>query len=143
MFHVDYSSRKYWCGFRAASGNIIPSSTGSAKAVTNVTASMQGNTTGMDFPVPTIDVSVFDLTCKIGKETTDKEICSVIKEKSEGSMKGFLGYFDEPLVSTDFESDYRSSVFDSGSVIMLNPYFSSLLPVMITSGDALTVLLTS
>jgi len=123
---VDSSSRKDWRGGRAASGNIIPSSTGAAKAVTKVIPSLQGKLTGMAFRVPTIDVSVVDLTCKLGKETTYEEICSVIKAKSEGEMKGFLGYCDEPLVSTDFESDSRSSIFDAGAGIMLNPSFVKL-----------------
>merc|ERR1711966_430169 len=89
---VDSSSRKDWRGGRAASGNIIPSSTGAAKAVTKVIPSLQGKLTGMAFRVPTIDVSVVDLTCKLGKETTYEEICAVIKAKSEGEMKGVLGY---------------------------------------------------
>jgi glyceraldehyde 3-phosphate dehydrogenase len=123
---VDSSSRKDWRGGRAASGNIIPSSTGAAKAVTKVIPSLQGKLTGMAFRVPTIDVSVVDLTCKLGKETTYEEICAVIKAKSEGEMKGILGYCDEPLVSTDFESDSRSSIFDAGAGIMLNPSFVKL-----------------
>ncbi len=123
---VDSSSRKDWRGGRAASGNIIPSSTGAAKAVTKVIPSLQGKLTGMAFRVPTIDVSVVDLTCKLQKETTYEEICAVIKRKSEGEMKGILGYCDEPLVSTDFESDSRSSIFDAGAGIMLNPTFVKL-----------------
>merc|ERR1712032_468478 len=123
---VDSSSRKDWRGGRAASGNIIPSSTGAAKAVTKVIPSLQGKLTGMAFRVPTIDVSVVDLTCKLGKATTYEEICAMIKAKSEGEMKGFLGYCDEPLVSTDFESDPRSSIFDAGAGIMLNPNFVKL-----------------
>ena len=87
---------------------------------------MQCNITGMAFRVPTIDIYFVDFTCKLGKETTYEEICAVIKEKSEGSMKGFLGYCDDPLVSTDFEGEYRSSIFDAGSGIMLNPYFFKL-----------------
>merc|ERR1712071_367814 len=124
---VDSSSRKDWRGGRAASGNIIPSSTGAAKAVTKVIPSLQGKLTGMAFRVPTIDVSVVDLTCKIGKETTYEEICATIKAKSEGEMKGVLGYCDEPLVSTDFESDSRSSIFDAQAGIMLNPSFVKLI----------------
>jgi glyceraldehyde 3-phosphate dehydrogenase len=123
---VDSSSRKDWRGGRAASGNIIPSSTGAAKAVTKVIPSLQGKLTGMAFRVPTIDVSVVDLTCKLGKATTYEEICATIKAKSEGEMKGILGYCDEPLVSTDFESDSRSSIFDAGAGIMLNPNFVKL-----------------
>jgi glyceraldehyde 3-phosphate dehydrogenase len=123
---VDSSSRKDWRGGRAASGNIIPSSTGAAKAVTKVIPSLAGKLTGMAFRVPTIDVSVVDLTCRIEKSTTYEEICAVIKAKSEGEMKGFLGYCDEPLVSTDFESDSRSSIFDAGAGIMLNSNFVKL-----------------
>jgi len=123
---VDSSSRKDWRGGRAASGNIIPSSTGAAKACAKVIPSLQGKITGMAFRVPTIDVSVVDLTARLGKETTYEEICATIKAKSEGSMKGVLGYCDEPLVSTDFESDSRSSIFDAGAGIMLNPTFVKL-----------------
>jgi glyceraldehyde 3-phosphate dehydrogenase len=124
---VDSSSRKDWRGGRAASGNIIPSSTGAAKAVTKVIPSLVGKLTGMAFRVPTIDVSVVDLTCRIKKSTTYEEICDVIKAKSEGEMKGFLGYCDEPLVSTDFEGDLRSSIFDAEAGIMLNPNFVKLI----------------
>lgn len=120
---VDSSSRKDWRGGRAASGNIIPSSTGAAKAVTKVIPSLQGKLTGMAFRVPTIDVSVVDLTCKLSKETTYEEICAEIKKRSEGDMKGFLGYSDEPLVSTDYEGNSISSIFDAGAGIMLNPSF--------------------
>jgi glyceraldehyde 3-phosphate dehydrogenase len=123
---VDSSSRKDWRGGRAASGNIIPSSTGAAKAVTKVIPSLQGKLTGMAFRVPTIDVSVVDLTCKLAKETTYEDICATIKAKSEGEMKGVLGYCDEPLVSTDFESYSRSSIFDAQAGIMLNPSFVKL-----------------
>ena len=117
---------KDWHVGRAASGNIIPSSTGDAKAVTDFIPSMQCKLTGMALRVPTIDIYIFDFTCKLGKETTYEEICAVIKEKSEGSMKGFLGYCDCPLVLTDFEVEYRSSIFDAGSGIMINPYFVKL-----------------
>jgi len=123
---VDSSSKKDWRGGRAASGNIIPSSTGAAKAVTKVIPSLQGKLTGMAFRVPTIDVSVVDFTCTLEKETTYEEICAMIKAKSEGEMKGILGYCDEPLVSTDFEGDSRSSIFDAGAGIMLNPTFVKL-----------------
>merc|ERR1711892_1042969 len=87
---VDSSSRKDWRGGRAASGNIIPSSTGAAKAVTRVIPSLQGKLTGMAFRVPTADVSVVDLTCRLSKSTTYEEICDAIKAKSEGEMKGIL-----------------------------------------------------
>jgi len=123
---VDSSSRKDWRGGRAASGNIIPSSTGAAKAVTKVIPELQGKLTGMAFRVPTIDVSVVDLTCRLGKATTFEEICAEVKRRAEGDMKPFLGYCDEPLVSTDFESDPRSSIFDAGAGIMLNPNFVKL-----------------
>merc|ERR1719437_47246 len=123
---VDSSSRKDWRGGRAASGNIIPSSTGAAKAVTKVIPSLQGKLTGMAFRVPTIDVSVVDLTCRLAKSTTYEEICAEIKKRSEGDMKPFLGFSDEPLVSTDFEGDIRSSIFDVEAGIMLNPNFVKL-----------------
>jgi glyceraldehyde 3-phosphate dehydrogenase len=123
---VDSSSRKDWRGGRAASGNIIPSSTGAAVAVTKVIPSLKGKITGMAFRVPTIDVSVVDLTCRLEKATTYEEICAHVKKLSEGEMKGFLGYCDEPLVSTDFEGDLRSSIFDAGAGIMLNPNFVKL-----------------
>jgi len=124
---VDSSSRKDWRGGRAASGNIIPSSTGAAKAVTKVIPSLQGKLTGMAFRVPTIDVSVVDLTCKLSKETTYEEICAHVKAMAEGDMKGFLGYSDEPLVSTDYEGQTISSVFDAEAGIMLNPTFVKLI----------------
>jgi glyceraldehyde 3-phosphate dehydrogenase len=124
---VDSSSRKDWRGGRAASGNIIPSSTGAAKAVTKVIPELVGKLTGMAFRVPTIDVSVVDLTCKLSKETTYEDICAHIKSKAEGDMKPFLGYSDEPLVSTDFEGDIRSSIFDADAGIMLNPSFVKLI----------------
>merc|ERR1712024_249025 len=120
---VDSSSRKDWRGGRAASGNIIPSSTGAAKAVTKVIPDLKGKLTGMAFRVPTIDVSVVDLTCELEKETTYEEVCAEIKSRSEGDMKGFLGYCDEPLVSTDFETCTISSTFDAKAGIMLDPTF--------------------
>merc|ERR1719506_2592104 len=123
---VDSSSRKDWRGGRAASGNIIPSSTGAAKAVTKVIPSLQGKLTGMAFRVPTIDVSVVDLPCKLSKPTTYDDICAAVKASAAGDMAGILGYCDEPLVSTDFESDIRSSIFDAGAGIMLNDRFVKL-----------------
>merc|ERR1712070_571547 len=120
---VDASSNKDWRGGRCASGNIIPSSTGAAKAVTKVIPDLKGKLTGMAFRVPTADVSVVDLTCRLAKSTTYEEICALIKKNSEGSQKGFLGYCDEPLVSTDFETEPTSCTFDAGAGIMLNPKF--------------------
>merc|ERR1719158_1120705 len=101
---VDGHSGKDWRGGRGAAQNIIPASTGAAKAVGKVIPSLAGKLTGMAFRVPTIDVSVVDLTCRLKKATTYEEICATVKSKSEGSMKGIFGYCDEPLVSTDFES---------------------------------------
>nr|QQX23419.1 GapC1 [Olisthodiscus luteus] len=123
---VDGSSKKDWRGGRAAFANIIPSSTGAAKAVTKVIPELQGKLTGMAFRVPTCDVSVVDLTCRLAKSTTYEEICAEIQKQSEGKMKGFLGYSDVPLVSTDFEGDSRSCIFDAGAGIMLNPNFVKL-----------------
>merc|ERR1712216_483190 len=102
---VDSSSRKDWRGGRAASGNIIPSSTGAAKAVAKVIPQVKGKLTGMAFRVPTADVSVVDLTVKLNTATSYDDICAEVSRLSEGDMKGVLGYCDEPLVSTDFESD--------------------------------------
>jgi glyceraldehyde 3-phosphate dehydrogenase len=120
---VDASSNKDWRGGRCASGNIIPSSTGAAKAVTKVIPELKGKLTGMAFRVPTADVSVVDLTAVLAKETSYEEICDAVKAAAAGDMKGFIGYCDEPLVSTDFESEPISSVFDAGAGIMLNPKF--------------------
>merc|ERR1739846_309661 len=103
---VDSSSRKDWRGGRAASGNIIPSSTGAAKAVTKVIPSLKGKLTGMAFRVPTIDVSVVDLTCTLEKATTYEEICAEVKRRAEGDIKPFLGFSDEPLVSTDYQGNF-------------------------------------
>ena len=123
---VDSSSRKDWRGGRAASGNIIPSSTGAAKAVAKVIPAIKGKLTGMAFRVPTIDVSVVDLTCKLKNPTTYEEICNEVKRRAAGDMKGFLGYTEEDLVSTDFVSEPTSSTFDAGAGIMLNPTFVKL-----------------
>merc|ERR1712231_25881 len=124
---VDSSSRKDWRGGRAASGNIIPSSTGAAKAVAKVIPQVKGKLTGMAFRVPTIDVSVVDLTCRLKTGASYEEICAEVKRRSEGDMKGFLGYTDEAVVSTDFVSCPTSSVFDSKAGIMLNPNFVKLI----------------
>jgi len=123
---VDGSSKKDWRGGRAASGNIIPSSTGAAKAVAKVIPEVKGKLTGMAFRVPTIDVSVVDLTCELETPATYEEICAEVKRRSEGDMKGFLGYCDEDLVSTDFETCTISSTFDSKAGIMIDPTFVKL-----------------
>merc|ERR1711939_1246424 len=93
---VDGASKKDWRGGRAAAANIIPSSTGAAKAVTKVIPELKGKLTGMAFRVPTADVSVVDLTCRLAKSTTYEDICATIKNQADGDMKGFLGYCDEP-----------------------------------------------
>jgi glyceraldehyde 3-phosphate dehydrogenase len=123
---VDSTSKKDWRGGRAASANIIPSSTGAAKAVGKVMPELNGKLTGMAFRVPTVDVSVVDLTCKLIKPTNYDDICALMKEKSTTTLKGILGYADEPLVSTDFITDSRSCIFDAGAGIMLNPTFVKL-----------------
>merc|ERR1719261_2283207 len=120
---VDGASKKDWRGGRAAAANIIPSSTGAAKAVTKVIPELKGKLTGMAFRVPTADVSVVDLTCRLAKSTTYEDICALVQKNAAGSQKGFLGYCDEPLVSTDFETDEWSCIFDAGAGIMLNPNF--------------------
>lgn len=124
---VDAPSNKDWRGGRAASGNIIPSSTGAAKACALVIPELEGKLTGMSFRVPSLDVSVVDLTCRLEKETTYEEICTVIKDASENEMKGILGYTDELVVSSDFYSDSRTSIFDAKAGIMLNEHFVKLI----------------
>jgi glyceraldehyde 3-phosphate dehydrogenase len=120
---VDAPSAKDWRGGRAASGNIIPSSTGAAKAVTKVIPSLKGKLTGMSFRVPTLDVSVVDLTCRIEKAATYDEIKAAMKAAADGPMKGILGYTEEAVVSSDFIGDPRTSIFDAEAGIMLNPNF--------------------
>jgi len=120
---VDGPSAKDWRGGRAAAGNIIPSSTGAAKAVTKVIPALKGKLTGMSFRVPTLNVSVVDLTCRLEKETTYDEIKAVMKKASENELKGILGYTEEAVVSSDFIGDPRTSIFDAGAGIMLNPNF--------------------
>lgn len=123
---VDGSSKKDWRGGRAASANIIPSSTGAAKAVAAVIPALKGKITGMAFRVPTADVSVVDLTARLATETTYEEICAEIKRRANGDMKGILGFTDEDLVSQDFVSCPISSIFDSKAGIMLNSRFVKL-----------------
>ena len=120
---VDGPSMKDWRGGRAASGNIIPSSTGAAKAVGKVIPSLNGKLTGMSLRVPTLDVSVVDLTCTLAKDATYDEICAAMKEASEGELKGVLGYTDEAVVSSDFLGDPRTSIFDAGAGIALTDTF--------------------
>ena len=119
----DGPSKKDWRGGRSAGYNIIPSSTGAAKAVALAIPALKGKLTGMAFRIPTADVSVVDLTFKTEKATTYKDICAAIKKASEGSLKGILGYTDEEVVSTDFIHDARSSIFDAGAGIELNSNF--------------------
>lgn len=123
---VDGSSKKDWRGGRSASTNIIPSSTGAAKAVAAVMPSLKGKITGMAFRVPTADVSVVDLTAKLATETTYEEICAEIRHRASTDMKGILGYTDEALVSSDFITCPISSIFDAKAGIMLNPKFVKL-----------------
>ena len=120
---VDGPSKKDWRGGRGASQNIIPSSTGAAKAVTLVIPDLKGKLTGMAFRVPTPNVSVVDLTFKTAKATSYEEICAAMKAASEGPMKGILGYTDEEVVSSDFTTDAHSSTFDSNAGIGLNGNF--------------------
>ncbi|MEJ6482428.1 type I glyceraldehyde-3-phosphate dehydrogenase [Nostoc punctiforme UO1] len=120
---VDGPSKKDWRGGRGASQNIIPSSTGAAKAVALVLPELKGRLTGMALRVPTPDVSVVDLTFKTAKATSYKEICAAMKEAAAGSLAGILGYTDEEVVSTDFQGDTHSSIFDAGAGIELNSNF--------------------
>jgi glyceraldehyde 3-phosphate dehydrogenase len=123
---ADGPSRKDWRGGRAASVNIIPSSTGAAKAVGKVIPDLNGKLTGMSFRVPTVDVSVVDLTVKVAKETSYEEIMAVLKKASENEMKGILGYTEDAVVSQDFISDKRTSIVDATAGIGLNSTFFKL-----------------
>ena len=123
---VDGPSMKDWRGGRAAGGNIIPSSTGAAKAVGKVIPALNGKLTGMSFRVPTLDVSVVDLTCRLEKGATYDEIKAAVKKASENELKGILGYTDEDLVSSDFTGDARTSIFDAKAGIALNANFVKL-----------------
>ena len=120
---VDGPSMKDWRGGRAASGNIIPSSTGAAKAVGKVIPSLNGKLTGMSLRVPTLDVSVVDLTCTLAKDATYDEICAAMKAASEGELKGIRGYTEDAVVSSDFLGDPRTSIFDAKAGIQLSPRF--------------------
>jgi len=124
---VDGPSGKNWRDGRGAGQNIIPASTGAAKAVGKVIPELNGKLTGMAFRVPTPDVSVVDLTVRLEKATTYDDICAKMKEVAEGSMKGYLGYTDEQVVSNDFIGDDRSSIFDAKAGIALNSNFFKLI----------------
>ena len=123
---VDGASKKDWRGGRAAAANIIPSSTGAAKAVGKVIPSLNGKLTGMSFRVPTVDVSVVDLTCNLEKPTTMEEICKVMKHAAENEMKGIIEYTDEAVVSSDFINDKHTSIFDATAGIQLTDTFVKL-----------------
>lgn len=120
---VDGPSMKDWRGGRAASGNIIPSSTGAAKAVGKVIPSLNGKLTGMSMRVPTLDVSVVDLTVNLAKPAKYADICAAMKEASEGELKGILGYTEDAVVSSDFLGDTRTSIFDAKAGIALTDTF--------------------
>lgn len=120
---IDGHSAKDWRGGRAASGNIIPSTTGAAKAVGKVIPELNKKLTGMSLRVPTLDVSVVDLTCNLAKPATYDEICKAMKEASEGELKGILGYTEDPVVSSDFLGDTRTSIFDAKAGIALTDTF--------------------
>ena len=120
---VDGPSKEDWRGGRGILENIIPSSTGAAKAVGKVLPQLNGKLTGMSMRVPTSDVSVVDLTVELKKAATYEEICAAMKEASEGELKGVLGYTEEKVVSTDFRGEARTSVFDKGAGIQLDPTF--------------------
>ncbi len=120
---VDGPSKKDWRGGRGILENIIPSSTGAAKAVGKVLPELNGKLTGMSMRVPTSDVSVVDLTVELEKPATYEEICSAMKKASEGELKGVLGYTEDAVVSTDFRNDARTSIFDVKAGIQLDPTF--------------------
>ena len=120
---VDGPSLKDWRGGRAACGNIIPSSTGAAKAVGKVIPALKGKLTGMSMRVPTLDVSVVDLTVNLEKPATYEEVCAAMKKASEGEFKGILGFTDEAVVSSDFLGDARTSIFDATAGIAINETF--------------------
>ncbi len=123
---VDGPSKKDWRGGRAASGNIIPSSTGAAKAVGEVIPELKGKLTGMSYRVPTLDVSVVDLTCKLKKPTTYDKIVAAVKKASKNEMAGIVGVTEEPVVSSDFIGDSRTCIFDVNAGIMISPTFVKL-----------------
>ena len=123
---VDGASKKDWRGGRAAAANIIPSSTGAAKAVGKVIPTLNGKLTGMSFRVPTVDVSVVDLTVNLARPATYEEICSAVKKATENELKGIMEYTDEAVVSSDFIGDPHTSIFDATAGIMLTDTFVKL-----------------
>src|SRR5690554_8061940 len=120
---VDGPSKKDWRGGRAAAGNIIPSSTGAAKAVGKVIPELNGKLTGMAFRVPTLDVSVVDLTCRLEKPTSYEEIKAAVKKAAENELAGILAYTEDDVVSSDFITDPHTSIFDAKAGIALNDNF--------------------
>ena len=138
---VDGPSKKDWRGGRAAAGNIIPSSTGAAKAVGKVIPELNGKLTGMAFRIPTLDVSVVDLTARLAKETSYEEICAAMKAAAENEMQGVLGYTEDAVVSSDFIGEVRTRY--SANAASCSPRHSSrLFPGMTTSGAIRTRLST-
>ena len=124
---LDGASKKDWRGGRAATGNIIPSSTGAAKAVGKVIPALNGKLTGMSLRVPTLDVSIVDLTCKLEKETTYDEIIAALEKAAKGELKGIMDITKEPLVSSDFIGNKHPCIVDASAGIMLNPTFVKLM----------------
>jgi glyceraldehyde 3-phosphate dehydrogenase len=124
---VDGPSKKDWRGGRGILENIIPSSTGAAKAVGKVLPELNGKLTGMSMRIPSSDVSIVDLTVELEKECSYEDICAAMKAASEGELKGVLGYTDEKVVSTDFRGDPRTSIFDATGGIMLDSTFVKVL----------------
>ena len=141
QFTVDGPSKKDYRGGRSALVNIIPASTGAAKAVTKVIPSLVGKLTGMAFRVPTANVSVVDLTVRLNKTTSYEEIKSVMQSEANGALSWYLGYSDEAVVSQDFIGDARTSIFDAGAGMELNGNFLKLLAGMTMSVDTQTSLL--
>ena len=127
QFTVDGPSKKDFRGGRSSLLNIMPASTGAAKAVTKVIPALEGKLTGMAFRVPTANVSVVDLTVKLSKQTSYEEIKSVMSKHSETDLKNILGYTEEPVVSQDFVGDIRTSIFDAGAGMELNPKFFKII----------------
>lgn len=124
---VDGPSKKDWRGGRGASQNIIPASTGAAKAVALCLPEVKGKLTGMAFRVPVADVSVVDLTVKLTKPTTYEEICKAMKQAADGPMKGILAYCEDQVVSSDFIGSHHSAIFDKQAGIALNPQFFKII----------------